>query len=61
MTLQKVIEFLNSLKLDFKSINPITFELKDINEADDINSSGYLTIDLINKSYSIKINIEGKF
>lgn len=61
MNLQKAIEFLNSLKLDFKSFNPITFELKDINPSDNINSSGYLTIDLINKSYSIKINIEGRF
>jgi len=61
MTFQEATEFLKGFKLHFKSFNPLEFELEDVNPNDAINSSGSLIVDISNKKYSIKLNIEAKF
>jgi len=49
MKLENIVELLKEFRFKFVSINPLTFELEDLNPQSNVNISGKIVIDVSNK------------
>jgi hypothetical protein len=49
MKLENIVELLKEFRFKFVSINPLTFELEDLNPQDNVNIAGKIVIDTSTK------------
>jgi hypothetical protein len=55
MKLEDALLFLRSFRFKFVSINPLTFEIEDLNPQDNVNIAGKLIIDVNAKTISFSL------